>query len=180
MEKKKIQSSGMKLLSKEGSFQAIFSRFNEVDKQGDITLPGAFEDGEQVKIAAWGHDWGSLPVGRGVIHQDGEKAWVDGEFFLDTEAGFETYKTIKNLGDLAEWSYGFDILDSEHKDGYRILKKLQCFEVSPVLVGAGNRTMTQSIKSHGSQNAKALLLEIQSLKRWKEYRDMLDEIRQLR
>lgn len=134
-----------------GQFRALFSRFNNIDKQGDITLPGAFEEGAPIKIAYWGHRWENLPVGRGEIHQDDEKAWVDGRFFLDTEAGLETYKTIKALGDLAEWSYGFEVLDSaeDKVDGkkVRVLKKLKTFEVSPVFIGAGNNTQTLAIKS---------------------------------
>jgi len=130
-----------------GLFQAIFSRFNETDKQGDFTLPSAFMDGQNVKIAAWGHNWGALPVGRGVIHQDGEKAWVDGKFFLDTEVGSETYKTVKNLGELQEWSYGFDVVKSAQREGGRTLEKLNVYEVSPVFVGAGNNTQTTVIKS---------------------------------
>ena len=134
-----------------GQFRALFSRFNNIDKQGDITLPGAFEEGAPIKIAYWGHRWENLPVGRGEIHQDDEKAWVDGRFFLDTEAGLETYKNIKALGDLAEWSYGFEVLDSaeDKVDGkkVRVLKKLKTFEVSPVFIGAGNNTQTLAIKS---------------------------------
>mgnify|MGYP000938870046 FL=1 len=134
-----------------GQFRALFSRFNNIDKQGDITMPGAFEEGAPIKIAYWGHRWENLPVGRGEIHQDDEKAWVDGRFFLDTEAGLETYKTIKALGDLAEWSYGFEVLDSaeDKVDGkkVRVLKKLKTFEVSPVFIGAGNNTQTLAIKS---------------------------------
>jgi len=114
-------------------------------------MPGAFEEGAPIKIAYWGHRWENLPVGRGEIHQDDEKAWVDGRFFLDTEAGLETYKTIKALGDLAEWSYGFEVLDSaeDKVDGkkVRVLKKLKTFEVSPVFIGAGNNTQTLAIKS---------------------------------
>jgi len=134
-----------------GQFRALFSRFNNIDKQGDITMPGAFEEGAPIKIAYWGHRWENLPVGRGEIHQDDEKAWVDGRFFLDTEAGLETYKTIKALGDLAEWSYGFEVLDSaeDKVDGkkVRVLKKPKTFEVSPVFIGAGNNTQTLAIKS---------------------------------
>ena len=134
-----------------GQFRALFSRFNNIDKQGDITMPGAFEEGAPIKIAYWGHRWENLPVGRGEIHQDDEKAWVDGRFFLDTEAGLETYKTVKELGELAEWSYGFEVLDAaeDKVDGkkVRVLKKLKTFEVSPVFIGAGNNTQTLAIKS---------------------------------
>ena len=138
-----------------GIFQAIFSRFNVIDKDGDVTLPGAFTDGQKVKIAYWGHRWSDLPVGVGVIHADEEKAWVDGKFFIDTDAGMETYKTVKNLGDLQEWSYGFKILDDEIGDfegkQVRILKQLDVYEVSPVLIGAGVGTGTTSLKSANSK-----------------------------
>lgn len=149
---KKVYKSPIELKGDgdKGEFTAVFSRLGVIDKDGDVTLPGAFVDGQKVKIAYWGHRWQDLPVGRGVIHADDEKAWVDGKFFLDTEAGEETYKTVKNLGELQEWSYGFDILDSEtgEKDGktVRYLKALEVYEVSPVLLGAGVGTQTLAIK----------------------------------
>mgnify|MGYP000977370160 CR=1 FL=1 len=136
-----------------GEFEAIFAYFDVIDKQGDVTEPGAFTEGQKVKIAAWGHDWYKLPVGKGVIHQDGEKAWVDGKFFLDTEGGRETYQTVKNLEELQEWSYGFEVLESGQGevdgDKVRILRKLSVFEVSPVFIGAGNGTQTTVIKGEG-------------------------------
>ena len=133
-----------------GSFRAIFSTFNVIDHDGDVTLPGAFEVGQKVRISYWGHRWHDLPTGRGVIGADDEKAWVDGKFFLDTQAGLETYKTVKNLDELQEWSYGFDINESEsgrfEEEDVRFLKKMTVHEVSPVMLGAGIGTMTEAIK----------------------------------
>lgn len=135
----------------QGTFRAVFARFNVIDHDGDVTIPGAFEDGQKVRIAYWGHRWHDLPVGRGVLGADDEKAWVDGKFFLDTQAGLETYKTVKNLAELQEWSYGFDIeKTSEGKfedQNVRFLEKMKVHEVSPVLLGAGIGTMTTTIKS---------------------------------
>lgn len=155
--KKKTYQAAIELKQgegKEGQFRAVFSRLNVVDHDGDVTLPGAFEDGQKVRIAYWGHRWQDLPVGKGVIHADEEVAWVDGEFFLDTAAGLETYKTVKNLEDLQEWSYGFDIVkssDGKHGDRHvRFLETLVVHEVSPVMLGAGIGTGTVDIKSAGS------------------------------
>jgi hypothetical protein len=124
-----------------GKFQAIFSRFDVIDHDGDVTVPGAFSDGERVRVSYWGHRWQDLPVGRGVIRSDDEKAWIDGELFLSTEGGRETYETLKGLDDLAEFSYGFEIIESESGEfggrSVQYLKKLKVFEVSPVLLGAG-------------------------------------------
>lgn len=133
-----------------GEFRAVFSTFNVVDHDGDVTRPGAFTEGQKVRISYWGHRWMDLPVGRGEIHADEEKAWVDGRFFLDTQAGTETYQTVKNLGELQEWSYGFDIEKAEPGvfDGQDVqfLEALTVYEVSPVMLGAGIGTRTEAIK----------------------------------
>jgi len=134
-----------------GEFQAVFSTLNVIDLDGDVTLPGAFEDGQQVRVAYWGHRWQDLPAGKGVIHADEEKAWIDGQFFMDTEVGRETYKTVKNLGDLQEYSYGYDLIESdrgkfEDRD-VLFLQKIKVHEVSPVMLGAGIGTGTTDIKA---------------------------------
>lgn len=141
---------------KPGEFSAVFSTFNVIDHDQDVTLPGAFSDGQKVRISYWGHRWHDLPVGRGVVHADDEKAWVDGMFFLDTEAGMETYKTVKNLAELQEWSYGFDIIESKsgqfEGDDVRFLSKMTVHEVSPVLLGAGIGTQTVAIKGTSQED----------------------------
>lgn len=138
-----------------GEFRAVFATFNVIDHDHDVTLPGAFHEGQKVRISYWGHRWQDLPVGRGEIHQDEEKAWVDGKFFLDTEGGKETYLTVKHLSpDLQEWSYGFDIEAShlgEFEDqDVQFLEELTVYEVSPVMLGAGIGTGTESIKGQDS------------------------------
>jgi len=144
-----------------GSFRAIFSTFNVIDLDGDVTLPGAFTAGQKVRIAYWGHRWSDLPVGRGVVGADDEKAWVDGKFFMDTQMGLETYKTVKNLAELQEWSYGFDIDESEsgqfEDQDVRFLKKLVVHEISPVMLGAGIGTMTTSIKGAKEREGQRLM-----------------------
>jgi HK97 family phage prohead protease len=133
-----------------GEFQAIFSTLNVKDHDGDVTLPGAFKEGQKVRISYWGHRWQDLPVGRGEIHADDAKAWVDGRLFLDTEAGRETFLTVKNLGELQEWSYGFDIEERSEGDWegdqVQFLRRLEVYEVSPVMLGAGLDTRTVAIK----------------------------------
>lgn len=136
---------------KEGTFRAIFSRFNIIDHDQDVVIPGAIDDGTKVRISYWGHRWQDLPVGRGVVRTDDEKAWVDGELFLSTEGGRETYETLKGLNDLAEFSYGFDVLEAERgtfrNEDVQFLKKLKLFEVSPVMLGATPDTALLAIKS---------------------------------
>jgi len=154
----------------EGSVLAVFSTFNVIDKDGDVTLPDAFEDGSPVKISAWGHQWYELPVGRGVIQVDESKAAMDGRFFMDTTGGADTYRTVKGLEELQEWSYGFNVVESETGEfegqQVRFLKKMEVFEVSPVMRGAGVDTVTLAIKGaeltyeQGADRADALLGEV--------------------
>ena len=135
----------------EGTFEAVFATFNVIDRDGDVIKPEAFTEGQRVRIAAWGHNWGVLPVGDGVLSADEETARVKGRFFTDTEGGRETYRTVKNLGPLQEWSFGFDILKSAEGEfeGERVryLESLDVYEVSPVMLGAGIGTRTTGIKS---------------------------------
>lgn len=144
-----------------GTFKAVFATFNVVDKDGDVTIPGAFKAGQEVRIAQWGHNWGAPPVGKGVINADQERAWVDGAFFLDTTAGKDTYTTVKALGGLQEWSYGFDVIGHEFgkfgNQDVRYLKAMDVHEVSPVMLGAGIGTGTESIKGSFDEEGERLL-----------------------
>lgn len=136
-----------------GEVTAIFSTFGVVDKDGDVTLPDAFTDGEQVSISAYNHtSWGGvLPVGKGTIRTTKDGAVLEGQFFMDTQLGRETFQVVKNMGGQQEWSYGFDVV--KHSFGefegkqVRFLERLKVTEVSPVLLGAGENTRTVAVKS---------------------------------
>ena len=153
VEHKSIKAQGATFDDAAGSVRVLFSKLNVIDRDGDLTLPGAFKAGQEVRISAYNHaSWGgALPVGKGAIHEEGDTAIFEGKFFLDTAAGAETYKTVKAMGDLQEWSYGFDVLDADSQtmgdQWVRTLKSLDVFEVSPVLLGAGIDTQTLDIKS---------------------------------
>ena len=147
-----------------GKVEAVFSIFNSLDSDGDVVVPGAVKSGfknNQVPMV-WSHKW-DMPIGKGTINQDNDKAVFKGEFFMDTESGKEAYNLVKNMGDMQQWSFGYKVNDSEfHKantdDGERdarYLKDLTVYEVSPVLVGANQDTYTLAIKSN-----TALLKEI--------------------
>jgi hypothetical protein len=177
LERKTVTLKGLKL-DETGAFKALFAPFNKEDKQGDLTLPGAFGKHQKVIISAYGHSsWGgTLPVGKGFVHDDeGEDGGVvEGQFFLNTAAGKDTYTIVKELGDLQEWSYALPEIDYEMRtiDGHtvRILKKITVNEVSPVLMGAGNGTRTLAIKgvlSFAEQMEKVTMSAEDALERLK-------------
>jgi HK97 family phage prohead protease len=142
-----------------GTVKAVFATLGVIDHDGDIVLPGAIENGAKVRISAYNHtSWsGALPVGKGTISEVGNELIFDGGFFLDMASGSETYKAVKNLGDLGEWSFGFDVAEKDYTTDaatgkeIRRLKKLKVYEVSPVLLGAGLGTRTAAIKSLGTE-----------------------------
>lgn len=143
--------------AEKGQIEAVFSTFNAIDADGDVTAPGAFEDGAEVVISAYGHSsWmGELPVGKGTIKQTKEDARLVGQFFLDTANGKEHFAVIKQLGKKQQWSYGYDVKGTGSVDDLpkalraaeRVLTKLHVYEVSPVLVGAGVETRTETVKA---------------------------------
>lgn len=134
----------------EGEFSAVFSTLNVKDLHNDVTLPGAFSE-QEVIIEPWNHGWDGPPVGKGIIRADEKEAKVEGRFFLDTTGGLDHYRTVKNLGGLAEWSYTFDVLEAEKGlfggEPVQYLKKLDVVGVGPVTRGAGIATRTERIKS---------------------------------
>jgi len=151
-------AGGVQTNDEAGTVRALFSVFDVVDSDNEVTLPSFFEDGQPVPIAAWGHRWGDLAVGKGVIRVEDAGAVLDGRFFLDTTAGLDTYRTVKNMAELQEWSFGFQVLEARPaKRGDLIVTELvrgTTFEVSPVLVGANRETYTESIKAGRTDGEK--------------------------
>lgn len=141
---------------KAGAFRAKIAELNVIDKDGDVTLPGAMPAGKAILISAYMHgSWdGALPVGKGVIEVVNNDVIVDGQFNLKTVTGKEHYETLKFSPELSEWSYGFRVLEvaentewSKNPGVWRVFAKLDVFEASPVLRGAGVNTGLLSIKS---------------------------------
>ena len=156
-----------------GEVTAVFATLNVIDSDGDVTEAGAFENGAKVRISAYGHtSWnGVLPVGKGSIREVKNEAILDGRFFLDTEAGADTFRVVKELGadGLQEWSYGYDPLEysfGEFEDQQvRFLRKLKVHEVSPVLLGAGVGTRLLTAKSglKFTEHVEAVMADLDAL-----------------
>jgi hypothetical protein len=153
METKRAAAHELKL-DEQGAITVAFAQLDVIDKDSDVTLPGAFTP-KSVPMSAYGHtSWdGALPIGRGSIREQNGWALFDGAFLMDTDQGRNAYATVKAMADLQEWSYGYIPLKASfgERDGrnVRFLEALDVFEVSPVLVGAGIGTHTLTIKSGG-------------------------------
>lgn len=136
-----------------GQVSAVFSTFNVIDSDGDVTRPGAFTDGAEVVISSYQHtSWGgALPVGKGRIRTTDTEAILEGQFFMDIPAARDTFMVVKELGARQQWSYGYDVIDAERGTfqgrEVRFLNQQLVHEVSPVLVGAGVDTRTLAAKA---------------------------------
>ena len=161
----------------QGLVEAVFSTFGVIDRDGDVTVKEAFTDGAPVVISAYGHrSWdGELPVGKGFIRVTDSEAILDGQFFLTTTQGRDTFETVKELAKegLGEWSYGLMNVVSERAvvggKTARLLKHIDVPEVSPVLVGASIDTRTLSAKSASAKqlaSSLARLLASAGRERW--------------
>lgn len=151
--------SGLKVADEtKGTVEAVFATLDVIDADGDVTLKGAFDDGAPVRISAYNHQsWkDALPVGRGTIHETDGEAILKGQFFLETQHGRDHFETVKGMGELQEWSYGYDIVEADKgtKDDQQVqfLKKLKVHEVSPVILGAGVDTRTRAVKGKQLQS----------------------------
>lgn len=168
--------------AEKGEIEAVIATFNVKDHDGDWTLPGAFEDGAEVRLSAYGHEswFGQLPVGKGVLKTTDTDARFVGHFFLDTDHGQQTFKTVKAMGSLQEYSYGFDVLERgevteelRQRGVFRVLKKLKVHEVSPVLLGAGIDTRTVSVKERAEAERQVSDAALTELARFEKTRARL-------
>ena len=175
--------------AEKGTFRTTIASFGTgPDKQGDVyTGADAFPIGKAVVISAYGHTswYGELPVGDGTVAADEKGAYIDGQFWLDTASGKEHYLAAKRLAEkgLGDWSYGYDALSystdpkelAAYGEGaFRILKELDVFEGSMVLVGAGNDTGIDTIKSALSERIEKVVSDVEGI------RDHLKTRRELR
>jgi len=154
MQRKQIRTGFQIKQADQGEVIARIATLNTKDLDADLILPGAF--GEQaVQVSAFGHQsWhGELPVGTGRVFERGKEALAELKFFMSTTGGKDTFETIRGLGELSEWSFGFSVRRSAEPDEAqralgvkRVLRELKVHEVSPVLKGAGIQTQTLSVK----------------------------------
>jgi hypothetical protein len=144
-----------------GEVEAIIATLEVVDKDFEVITKDAIPSGSKVTMSSYGHDivgglmgGGTLPVGRGKVFVEDNKAIFRGKIFVTTDRGRDTLEVLKEMGADQQWSFGFRVIGSEVPDekwskrgAQRILTKLDVFEVSPVVIGAGIGTRTVAAKA---------------------------------
>lgn len=149
----------------EGTVEAVFSTYDVIDHDGDVTSKGSFTDGAQVIMSAYNHQsWkGAPPWGFGSIHAGESEAVFKGQFLMGTTHGADGFHTVKALSEqgLQEWSYSLGDVVS-HKGMLkgapaRFLDSIVVTEVSPVIKGASIDTRTIGMKADADLDGDELL-----------------------
>ena len=140
-----------------GAFTARIATLNVIDKDNDVTIKGAFEGSDPVRVSRFNHASAirdDLPVGVATIEEVGDQVIAEGQLNLDTPGGRDLLNTLRfeaKNGVASEWSYGFTVEESEDGEQddqkVRFLRRLKAFEISPVMRGAGLDTATLAVKT---------------------------------
>jgi hypothetical protein len=156
-----------------GEVTAVVSTFNVVDRDGDVILPGAIQNGATVKLSGYGHDvvmQGAPPAGIGTVTVDGARAIFTGKYFMDTQRGRDAFAVVKGLGADSEWSIGFprEVRTAKMTDEWRtkgarrLIAGLDILEASPVFVGANALTGTLGVKGADDQADGAAVIDAET------------------
>lgn len=170
MEYKKLQTV-FKEVNQDGTIRAIVSVFGNVDLAGETVLFGAFAKSLKAKLpkGVWMHQWDkTIAITTDAIELEAGDArlpdsikqygglLIEGKFNLEltpanTPANVDAYRAWSDLkfGAIDEFSIGYEVKQSDVKDGVRQLNEVELFEWSPVLVGANRATALIGIKSLG-------------------------------
>ena len=150
-----------------GYLKAVFATLGVIDKDGDIVHRGSIPS-SAVALSSYQHQsWkGTLPVGKGKVYEDGNKAVFEGHFHLLSENSRDNYEWAKYAPELAEFSWGFNVTryDFTKDDDHGLIMNIrntEIFEVSPVLVGAGVNTGVMEVKARyiANENPQPLIEE---------------------
>lgn len=159
--KKIVVPFEIKQLEEEGdffTFKGYASTFGNVDRGGDVILPGAFTDSiDEMKRSGdflpviWQHDSGE-PVGiYTAFYEDSKGLWVEGK--LPKEDTFVSGRAIPQMkvGSVRKLSIGFSCWDGsasyEMRGDVRYISKIKLWEVSLVTIPMNNMANITEIKS---------------------------------
>src|SRR5205823_48499 len=101
----------IKAVGSAGTVTFVVATLNVIDSDGDVTVPGAFGRQNVPMIPA--HDWSSVPIGKGLLFEQGSEAIVDAQLNLavaEARSWFDAIKfDVEHPPPLQEYSYGYSI-----------------------------------------------------------------------
>jgi len=135
---------------------ATVSVYDNVDLQGDVVVPGAFDasiarwvaSGDPIPLV-WSHDWQNPEAHVGTIdpalvQTDGRGLTIVAEFKGETEFAQQVQRLVEQRR-VREWSFSYDVIrDEQGPNGETRLLELDLIEAGPTLKGANPETSTLS------------------------------------
>lgn len=169
-----------KSVDDDGTASWVMATLNEIDSDGDVTLPGAL--GNQTFSIVPAHNHGHVPLGKARLYEEGSEAVVEAKFNLDIPAARDWHSAIKfdlaNPPAIQEYSYGYQPFEGGTKSGTFKGQRVRFFqpkadgspgidvyETSPVLRGAGVGTRTLAAKSglQFAEHLDAVMADVEAL-----------------
>jgi len=140
-----------------GTFEAVVSVFGNVDRVGDVVVPGAFKaslERDPHPPIGWMHDDSIPPIGIATeAVETPEGLRIKARLFLDDHPIARQVHAGLMSGAIKQFSFGYHVTDQafSERDGKRVrlLKELELFEASPVWVGANPATRLVGAKRGG-------------------------------
>jgi len=147
----------IKELTGEGLVTFYANAFNNLDSDGDISMPGSFkktlkENGKRLRHLKW-HDMRYMPGAIKEIKEDDFGLLVISQLIMDTQLGKETYaeyRALSNVGKQMEHSVAVIPVkyDVDQETEQRTVSEWKLFEVSTLTAwGANSQALTVDIKS---------------------------------
>lgn len=172
LERKLCVIPDFKTDSRTGHLVGYASTWDNLDRQGEYVLKGAFakslprflHDG----FGAVGHDWSQLPVATvksAVEDHHGLKVELEWHSTAEAQAARTVTKERLERGKTASLSIGYKVVQDEHTEKGRGLKELELYEVSLVTVPANELAQVASVKSY-KLDASPSLARRQALRRF--------------
>ena len=142
-----------------GTFSGYGAVFTNEDLGGDVILPGAFKDSLAARPAAkvkmlWqhGYDDNSMPVGIWTkMEEDAKGLYVEGRLIaLETDRGRQLHEGMQT-GAIDAMSITYVATDviygSKEGEPWRTIRKLDLYEVGPVLFGMNEEARIDEAKA---------------------------------
>ena len=142
-----------------GTFEAVVSVFDNVDKADEVVARGAFAESLATKGSfpiIWAHQWLEVPIGISLKGEETDQGLkFKGRLFVGAnQRADEVWHAMKE-GALKEWSFGAGVMSErqEERDGKTItvLEKLDLVEFGPCLRGVNPNTYTVGVKAAAEQ-----------------------------
>lgn len=138
----------------EGIVEALVATY-DVDSIGDRIMPGAFAKSLDEWAASdqripfiWSHMHDDIDAYLGEVLEAKETddgLWVQAQLDLEDAKTAKAYRLLKG-GRVRNYSFAYEVIDSNEKDGITELTELKLFEVGPTLIGMNQQTRTLVVK----------------------------------